>query len=415
MLTTTNGSALLVDDVYNLVVRPTLALTAAGDPRVTTTVTTSSHTLRVPIMATDPSAAWVAEGAEIPVSPDAVLTELDITPAKLAGLSIVTNELAADSTPEASAQVGMGLARDLARKLDAAFVGNVAAPAPAGLAALSGVQSIVNANAFTNLDVFSQAISLAESVGATTTAFLTGPDTALALVQLKLSTGSNASLLGQDPSHRPRHLRGARRRQPEHARQHRVGHRRRPGAHRRAPGRHRRHRRVGVLHLRPPRDPGDDAGRVRLPAPRLAGQDHQGLTVVDVSVQDVADAIKGGIPPDDAPWVATLIARARRLLARRRPGLDTLVQLGGIDADLVRDTIVAAVVRVVANPSGVYREQEGEYGYSRAATDPGSTGRLMYTADELALLGKLGTSTAAPSIPLVVPTGAYYSTAGASA
>lgn len=200
MLTTTNGSALLVDDVYNLVVRPTLALTAAGDPRVTTTVTTSSHTLRVPIMATDPSAAWVAEGAEIPVSPDAVLTELDITPSKLAGLSIVTNELAADSTPEASAQVGMGLARDLARKLDAAFVGNVAAPAPAGLAALSGVQSIVNANAFTNLDVFSQAISLAESVGAQTTAFLTGPDTALALAQLKLSTGSNASLLGQDPS-----------------------------------------------------------------------------------------------------------------------------------------------------------------------------------------------------------------------
>lgn len=137
--------------------------------------------------------------------------------------------------------------------------------------------------------------------------------------------------------------------------------------------------------------------------------------MVDVSVQDVADAVKGGIPPDDGPWVATLVARARRLLARRRPGLDTLVQLGGIDADLVRDTIVAAVVRVVANPSGVYREQEGEYGYSRAATDPGSTGRLMYTADELALLGKLGTGTALPSIPLVVPDRySYYSTAGAN-
>lgn len=137
--------------------------------------------------------------------------------------------------------------------------------------------------------------------------------------------------------------------------------------------------------------------------------------MVDVSVQDVADAVKGGIPIEDRDWVTALIARARRMLARRRPGLDSLVQLGGIDPQLVRDTIVQAVVRVVTNPQGIYRESEGEYSYAKQAGDPGATGRLTYTSDELALLCKLGTGTAPGSIPLVVPDRyAYHTAAGAT-
>lgn len=197
MLTTSNTQALLVDDVAALVVLPTLALTAAGDPRVASTVYTSSHTLRVPRVTGDPSAAWVAEGEEIPTS-DAVLDELDVTPSKLAGLSIITSELANDSSPAAASQIGAGLSRDLARKLDAAFFGALPSPAPAGLGALSGVQSVVAAGAFGSTDSFSKAVSLAEGVGATTTAFIVGPSTALSLATLKETNGSLKPLLGGD-------------------------------------------------------------------------------------------------------------------------------------------------------------------------------------------------------------------------
>ena len=68
--------------------------------------------------------------------------------------------------------VGIGLARDIARK--------------------------VGAGAFADLDACAEAISLAETVGATETSFVTSPATALALAKVKTGTGSNAPLLGQD-------------------------------------------------------------------------------------------------------------------------------------------------------------------------------------------------------------------------
>jgi hypothetical protein len=51
---------------------------------------------------------------------------------------------------------------------------------------LSGVQTYSNAGAFGNLDFAAQAISKAETVGATVTAFVTSPATALALATIKI-------------------------------------------------------------------------------------------------------------------------------------------------------------------------------------------------------------------------------------
>jgi HK97 family phage major capsid protein len=56
----------------------------------------------------------------------------------------------------------------------------------------------VNAAAFGNLDFAAQAISKAETVGATVAAFVTSPATALALATIKTATGSNESVLGSD-------------------------------------------------------------------------------------------------------------------------------------------------------------------------------------------------------------------------
>ncbi len=60
--------------------------------------------------------------------------------------------------------VGAGLARDIATRVNAAFYGNLAAPTPSGLVAVSGTQTAVGA--YTDLDVFAEAISKAETVGA---------------------------------------------------------------------------------------------------------------------------------------------------------------------------------------------------------------------------------------------------------
>ncbi len=68
-------------------------------------------------MAADPTASWVAEGAGI-VPCDPTLSELVVTPAKVAGLTIISRELADDSNPAAAQVVGQGLARDIARRVD---------------------------------------------------------------------------------------------------------------------------------------------------------------------------------------------------------------------------------------------------------------------------------------------------------
>lgn len=195
--TTTAGvSGLLPSDYGALLVQPALAESVAA--QVSSVVTTGSTTYRIPLVTADPVAQWVAEGQEIPPS-DPTLAELTVTPAKIAGLTIISRELAEDSNPAAAQVVGQGLARDIARRIDQAYFAGLLPPAPAGLSTLAGIQTIVAAGAFANLDFAAQAVSKAETVGATVSAFVTSPATALALATLKAApTGSNQPLLTSD-------------------------------------------------------------------------------------------------------------------------------------------------------------------------------------------------------------------------
>jgi HK97 family phage major capsid protein len=164
-------------------------------------ITTGATAYRIPVINTDAEAGWFAEGVEITPS-DAVTSELVVIPSKVAGLTIISNELAADSSPEATAEVGDGLARDIARKIDKALFSIVAAPAPNGLAAVALVTgtAVEAAASFTTLDAFAGAISAAEARGAVIDSFVTSPAEALALAKLKDQTGSNRPLLGVDPT-----------------------------------------------------------------------------------------------------------------------------------------------------------------------------------------------------------------------
>ena len=108
---------------------------------VSTVVTTMDHSYRLPIITSDPSAAWTAEGAEITPS-DQGFDELEVVPKKLAALTIISNELAADSNPSAQKTVGDGIVRDLAKKLDSAYFGNTVTNGPSGLLSVAGVSAV---------------------------------------------------------------------------------------------------------------------------------------------------------------------------------------------------------------------------------------------------------------------------------
>lgn len=189
--TSTHPAILTPEQVTDLVILPVSRDSIAG--QVSTIHNTGTHELRVPRVTADPAAEWVPEGGEIAVS-DADVDEVIIEHAKLAALSVVSSELAADTNPAAVDIIGAGIVRDLTRKLDAAYFGALEAPAPSGLDALTDVTE-VTATAITSLDPFAEAAAAAADHNTTIDAWVAHPDDALAIAQLKTATGSNQALL----------------------------------------------------------------------------------------------------------------------------------------------------------------------------------------------------------------------------
>ncbi|RUP35020.1 MAG: phage major capsid protein [Mycolicibacterium sp.] len=185
------------EEIGELVVQPVQRQSVAM--QVSTVVPTMSASFRIPIITADSSAAWTPEGEEItPTNPG--VDELDIVPKKLAALTIISNELANDSSPEAQQVVGDSIARDIARKVDAAYFVNTTLNGPDGIASVAGAQLVDGGGAYTNTDPFAEALSKAEVVGANITAWVAHPDTVLTLSKLKIGTGYNLPLFGPDVS-----------------------------------------------------------------------------------------------------------------------------------------------------------------------------------------------------------------------
>jgi HK97 family phage major capsid protein len=192
--TTTDVGGLLPEQIGALVVQPVMAGSVAA--QIATIVNISTNAYRVPLVTDDPAAAWVAEGGTITAA-DATLAELEIVPKKLAGLSIISRELAEDSSPAAQNVVGQALARDIARKLDAAFfdADGVTANGPGGLNAQTVSTATYADGGPANLDWAAEALSKSEQKGGNIDFFVTDPATALLLAKVKEGTGSNKTLL----------------------------------------------------------------------------------------------------------------------------------------------------------------------------------------------------------------------------
>ncbi|OIJ69740.1 phage major capsid protein [Streptomyces mangrovisoli] len=189
------NSAITPDDRGSLVTKPVEALAVAY--LTGTKVTTKSHSYLIPILTSDVTVGAVAEGAEITPS-DATFTELVVTPAKFAGLTIASRELIEDSNPSADAEIGKSIARQIAKSVDNALFNALSSPNPAGFASLAGISTVSAPVTYTNLDPFEEAVSKSEAAGGRITAWVTGADTALEIAKLKDQTGSNRGLLNPD-------------------------------------------------------------------------------------------------------------------------------------------------------------------------------------------------------------------------
>lgn len=199
LLTATSGSThgLLPDQIGALITTPVRQASIAL--QVATVASTDSHEYRVPVVLGDAGVAWTPEGSEITPS-DAEFEEIIVVPNKVAGLSIISRELANDSAPSAQQLVGEGLAQSLASKIDAAFFADTTANGPDGLLSVTDAQVVDTGAGIANTDPFAAALSKAETVGAQVTSFVAHPNTVLTLSKVKKQTGSNEPLLGYDAS-----------------------------------------------------------------------------------------------------------------------------------------------------------------------------------------------------------------------
>lgn len=197
--TTDDVKGISPDAISALITLPVEQASIAA--QVATVVPTTATRTHIPLVTADPSASWVAEGAEIGAS-DPTIDDVVVEPAKIAGLTVITNELAADTSPAAASIVGSGLSRDIARKIDVAFFGTNGASAvqPDGLEDLAGVTDVDAGAAWANLDPFAEAIANGEGLGAPITAFVANPADALILATLKEASTSNRPLLSPDPT-----------------------------------------------------------------------------------------------------------------------------------------------------------------------------------------------------------------------
>lgn len=162
--------------------------------RAGTVIRTDSETIRFPMLKADPAVGWYAENTQISLT-DPTTDELVVTPKAVKGLTQISNEAASDSNPAVADQIGRGLARNIAKKIDAAFFGNTVTNGPSGLLSLTGINVVDTGTVtLTSLDPFHEAKAAALADGADLSVFILAPDVALTLAKAKTATGSNQGL-----------------------------------------------------------------------------------------------------------------------------------------------------------------------------------------------------------------------------
>ena len=129
------------------------------------------------------------------------MTELDVTPTKLAALIvIISRELADDSTPSRGAgDRRWNPAKSAADARQALFCATTP-NGPGGLPGVSGISTVSAGAAYANLDAFSDALYTSANNNGEITTWVTNPATAMALSKLKAGSALNSPFLQPDPT-----------------------------------------------------------------------------------------------------------------------------------------------------------------------------------------------------------------------
>lgn len=191
MLHSTTADAFTPEDYGKLVDLAVQASSVAA--RSVTVVQTDKVKINFPLWTADPAVGWYNENDTI-AETDGATDEVEVIPTKTGGLTPISNELADDSEPAMVNLIQAGLANQVTRALDGAYLGNTTAKGPNGLlsVAYTGVET---AASLTSLDPFIEARFAAKAQGSDLTSWIMSLDTAKAVSKLKVASGSNQNLV----------------------------------------------------------------------------------------------------------------------------------------------------------------------------------------------------------------------------
>ncbi|MBU8808070.1 phage major capsid protein [Mycolicibacterium goodii] len=162
--------------------------------RTATVVQTDKEKIGFKIWVSDPAVAHYNENDTI-AETDGDTDEVICIPSKTAGITSVSNELVDDSDPAMDELIGKGLANQIARAMDGAYLAQTTAKGPDGLLSVAYTSVDVPGGTLVNLDPFYEARFDAEAAGSQLTSWIVSHETAKALTLLKKqTTGSNESL-----------------------------------------------------------------------------------------------------------------------------------------------------------------------------------------------------------------------------
>jgi hypothetical protein len=111
---------------------------------------------------------------------------------------------------------------------------------------------------------------------------------------------------------------------------------------------------------------------------------------VPFATADDVDVMRS-LDSDERDRATVLLRYASAQIRKNLPDIDTRIASGALDPDLANLAAVQMVLRVLRNPDGVRQESVGPSAISYDNTQ--ASGKVQFTADELALLAPAPTGT----------------------
>jgi HK97 family phage major capsid protein len=203
-VSTANAAELTAEQVQSILVKPLeqQSVFLAAGPRI---FDTDGSPVRIPKLGGATSPAWHGENEQI-TDDDVDFDEVTLLPSTIKSVKTLTrfsNELARQSVVSLESAIKDRLVKDVADKLDAAFIAGTGdtGTTPLGILNYAGTQEVTAVGAI-SFDAILDAWGLLLSANANTAAskWLMRPETFVALRKVKQGTGSNQYVLTPDPT-----------------------------------------------------------------------------------------------------------------------------------------------------------------------------------------------------------------------